>query len=100
MLSRIRRHSSGFAGAIEYGRQSYRINPDPLALTDSAYFGPRYGDGRGDRDHWSAAGELRMPLLSSLQASQIQWDALTAVNHGQGWQCSSLRCFNLLGTFL
>ena len=59
----------GFAGAIEYGRQSYRINPDPLALTDSAYFGPRYGDGRGDRDHWSAAGELRMPLLSSLQAS-------------------------------
>ena len=59
----------GFAGAIEYGRQSYRINPDPLALTDNAYFGPRYGDGRGDRDHWSAAGELRMPLLSSLQAS-------------------------------
>ncbi len=59
----------GFAGVVEYGQQSYRINPDPLALTDDAYFGPRYGDGRGDRDHWSAAGELRMPLLSSVQAS-------------------------------
>ena len=59
----------GFAGAIEYGSQSYRINPDPLALTADAYYGPRYGDGRGSRDHWSAAGELRMPLLSTLQAS-------------------------------
>jgi len=59
----------GFATALEYGRQSYRINPDPLALTYDAYFGPRYGDGRGERDRWSAAGELRLPLLSSLQAS-------------------------------
>ena len=59
----------GFAGAIEYGGQSYRINPDPLALTADAYYGPRYGDGRGSRDRWSAAGELRMPLLSTLQAS-------------------------------
>ena len=59
----------GFAGAVEYGSQSYRINPDPLALTEDAYYGPRYGDGRGDRDRWSVAGELRLPLLSSLQAS-------------------------------
>lgn len=59
----------GFAGAIEYGDQSYRINPDPLALTADAYYGPRYGDGHGSRDHWSAAGELRVPLLTSLQAS-------------------------------
>ncbi len=59
----------GFAGAIEYGEQSYRINPDPLALTEEAYYGPRYGDGSGDRDHWSAAGELRLPLASTLQAS-------------------------------
>ncbi len=59
----------GFAGAIEWGTQSYRINPDPLALTEDAYVGPRYGDGSGSRDHWSAAGELRMPLLSTLQAS-------------------------------
>ncbi len=59
----------GFAGALEYGRQSYRINPDPLALTEDAYYGPRYGDGRGERDRWSAAGELRLPLLSTLHAS-------------------------------
>jgi outer membrane receptor protein involved in Fe transport len=59
----------GFAGAIEYGRQSYRINPDPLALTEDAYTGPRYGDGSGSRNHWSAAGELRIPVLSTLQAS-------------------------------
>ena len=59
----------GFAGALEYGEQAYRINPDPLALTEDAYYGPRYGDGRGERDRWSAAGELRLPLASSLQAS-------------------------------
>ena len=59
----------GFAGVIEYGSQSYRINPDPLALTDTAYYGPRYGDGHGNRDHWDVAGELRLPLFSSLQAS-------------------------------
>ncbi|MDE2406976.1 MAG: TonB-dependent receptor [Xanthomonadaceae bacterium] len=60
---------AGFAGVVEYGKQSYHINPDPLALTDTAYFGPRYGDGNGSRDRWSVAGELRLPLLSSLQAS-------------------------------
>ncbi|MFT3761291.1 MAG: TonB-dependent receptor [Pseudoxanthomonas sp.] len=59
----------GFAGAIEYGHQSYAINPDPLALTADAYYGPQYGDGDGSRNRWSAAGELRLPLLSSLQAS-------------------------------
>ena len=59
----------GFAGALEFGTQSYRINPDPLALTADAYYGPRYGDGSGERDHWSAAGELRLPLASTLQAS-------------------------------
>ncbi|MHC9084751.1 TonB-dependent receptor plug domain-containing protein [Luteimonas sp. RIT-PG2_3] len=59
----------GFAGSVDYGNQSYRINPDPLALTADAYYGPRYGDGRGDRDRWSVAGELRIPVLSSVQAS-------------------------------
>ncbi|HSX65295.1 MAG TPA: TonB-dependent receptor, partial [Pseudoxanthomonas sp.] len=59
----------GFAGAVEYGSQSYEINPDPLALTADAYFGPRYGDGRGDRDRWSVAGELRLPLASTFDVS-------------------------------
>lgn len=60
---------AGFAGALEFGRQSYKINPDPLALTPDAYFGPQYGDGNGSRNRWSAAGELRLPLASNLQAS-------------------------------
>lgn len=60
---------AGFAAAIEYGRQSYRINPDPLALTEDAYYGPRYGDGNGDRNRWSAAAELRLPVASTLEAS-------------------------------
>ncbi len=59
---------AGFAGVIEYGRQSYAINPDPIALTTD-YYGARYGDGHGSRNHWSAAGEVRVPLLSKLDAS-------------------------------
>lgn len=59
----------GFAGTLEFGQQSYQINPDPLALTEDAYYGPRYGDGSGDRDRWSVAGELRLPLTDTLQAS-------------------------------
>ncbi len=60
---------AGFATAVEFGRQSYDINPDPQALTADAYFGPRYGDGSGSRNRWSAAAELRLPLASTLQAS-------------------------------
>ena len=59
----------GFAGVVEYGRQSYKINPDPLALTADAYYGPQYGDGHGSRNRWSAAGELRVPVVSNLEAS-------------------------------
>ncbi len=60
---------AGFAGVLEFGRQSYEINPDPLATTAEAYYGPQYGDGSGSRNRWSAAGELRLPLTSNLQAS-------------------------------
>ncbi|SHE72266.1 TonB dependent receptor [Thermomonas hydrothermalis] len=60
---------AGFAAALEYGRQSYALHPDPLALTDDAYVGPRYGDGSGSRHHWGIASELRMPVLPDLQAS-------------------------------
>ncbi len=60
---------AGFAGALEFGRQTYEINPDPLALTDDAYYGPRYGDGSGSRNRWSAAAELRLPLTSNLLGS-------------------------------
>ncbi len=58
----------GFAGVVEYGTQSYNLNPDPLALT-THYFGARYGDGNGDRSHWGVAGEFRAPLFSTLDLS-------------------------------
>lgn len=58
----------GFAGVIEYGTQSYDINPDPNALT-SYYYGARYGNGSGDRTHGGIGGELRVPLLESLTLS-------------------------------
>ncbi len=75
----------GFAGAIEYGRQSYRINPDPLALTEDAYYGPRYGDGSGSRNHWDVAAELRAPLLDTLQASLAgRFDRYSFANRNPG----------------
>jgi len=58
----------GFAGNVEYGTQAYDINPDPLALTDY-YYGARYGDGHGDRSHWGAAGEFRVPVFKPLTLS-------------------------------
>ena len=58
----------GFAGNIEYGTQSYHLNPDPLALTDY-YYGARYGDGNGDRSHWGVAGEFRVPVFEPLTLS-------------------------------
>jgi iron complex outermembrane receptor protein len=75
----------GFAGAFEYGEQSYEINPDPLALTEDAYFGPRYGDGSGSRDRWSAAGELRLPVTSNLLASIAgRYDRYSYANQNPG----------------
>ncbi len=58
----------GFAGVVEVGTQDYAINPDPNALT-SYYYGARYGDGSGDRDHWGIGGELRIPVFESLTLS-------------------------------
>ncbi|MBS0460934.1 MAG: TonB-dependent receptor [Proteobacteria bacterium] len=58
----------GYAAEIEYGSQSYAINPDPLALT-TYYYGARYGDGHGSRNHWGLANEFRVPITSSLKAS-------------------------------
>ena len=58
----------GFAGNVEYGTQAYDINPDPLALTDY-YYGARYGDGHGDRSHWGAGAEFRVPVFEPLTLS-------------------------------
>lgn len=58
----------GFAGTLEVGNQSYNLRPDPLA-TQYYYYSWRDSDGKGSRDRWAAAGELRLPLLEKLNLS-------------------------------
>jgi iron complex outermembrane receptor protein len=56
----------GFAAVAELGKQSYDLNPDPLALTH--YFvGLVDSTGIGSRNHWGAGAETRVPILSFLQ---------------------------------
>ncbi len=59
---------AGLAAIVEYGSQSYAINPDPLAL-QYYYYSWKDSDGRGSRTRWAGAGELRMPVLDSLNLS-------------------------------
>ena len=59
---------AGFAGVVEYGYQSYNLRPDPLA-TQYYYYSWKDSDGKGSRNRWATAGELRMPLLDSLSLS-------------------------------
>ncbi len=59
---------AGFAGTVELGNQSYDLNPDPLA-TQYYYYSWKDSDGHGSRNRWATAGELRMPLLDSLNWS-------------------------------
>ncbi len=59
---------AGFAATAELGHQSYDINPDPLA-TQYYYYSWKDSDGVGSRNRWAAAGELRMPVLDSLNLS-------------------------------
>lgn len=59
---------AGFAGVVEYGYQSYNLRPDPLA-TQYYYYSWKDSDGKGSRNRWATAGELRMPLLDNLSLS-------------------------------
>ncbi|TKR34010.1 TonB-dependent receptor [Luteimonas gilva] len=59
---------AGFAGVIEIGNQSYDLNPDPHAL-EYYYFSWKDSNGKGNRDRWAVAGELRMPLHETLNLS-------------------------------
>ncbi len=59
---------AGFAGTVELGRQSYALNPDPLA-TEYYYYSWKDSDGKGSRNRWATAGELRMPLHETLNWS-------------------------------
>ena len=56
----------GFAAVGEFGSQSYRLNPDPLALTNY-YYGLRDADGAGSRNHWAAGYEISAPLLNKVK---------------------------------
>ena len=59
---------AGFAGTVEFGHQAYELNPDPLA-TQYYYYSWKDSDGHGSRNRWATAGELRMPVLESLNWS-------------------------------
>jgi outer membrane receptor protein involved in Fe transport len=59
---------AGFAGTMEVGNQAYNLRPDPLA-TQYYYYSWRDSDGSGSRNRWAAAGELRLPLHETLNAS-------------------------------
>ena len=60
--------AAGFAATAEVGRQSYDLNPDPLA-TEYYYYSWKDSDGQGSRNRWAVAGELRMPVLETLNVS-------------------------------
>lgn len=60
--------AAGFAATAEFGHQSYDLKPDPLA-TQYYYYSWKDSDGKGSRNRWALAGELRMPLLDSLNLS-------------------------------
>ncbi|HEU4992767.1 MAG TPA: TonB-dependent receptor [Luteimonas sp.] len=59
---------AGFAAVVEAGNQAYDLNPDPKAL-EYYYYSWKDSDGHGSRNRWATAGELRMPLLDSLNLS-------------------------------
>lgn len=58
----------GFAGVVEFGNQSYDLNPDPLA-TQYYYYSWKDSDGHGSRNRWALAGELRAPLHETVNLS-------------------------------
>lgn len=58
----------GFAATVEVGNQGYNLKPDPLVL-DTYYVDVVDSDGKGDRDHWGLAAEVRAPLLQNLEFS-------------------------------
>ncbi|MBX3694554.1 MAG: TonB-dependent receptor [Steroidobacteraceae bacterium] len=74
----------GFAGVVEAGNQAYELNPDPLA-TEYYYYSWKDSDGHGSRNRWAAAGELRAPLLETLNLSVAgRYDQYHYSGHGVG----------------
>ncbi|BBO50430.1 hypothetical protein KMM349_07610 [Stenotrophomonas maltophilia] len=59
---------AGFAATVEVGQQAYSLNPDPLA-TQYYYYSWKDSDGKGSRNRWATAAELRMPLHETVNLS-------------------------------
>lgn len=75
---------AGFAGVVEYGNQAYDLKPDPLA-TQYYYYSWKDSAGRGKRNRWATAGELRLPLLDSLNLSLAgRYDQYRFADHQTG----------------
>ena len=64
----LRGGTAGFATTAEVGRQAYDLKPDPLA-TQYHYYSWKDSDGKGSRNRWALASELRMPVLDRLDLS-------------------------------
>jgi outer membrane receptor protein involved in Fe transport len=59
---------AGFAATVEVGQQAYSLNPDPLA-TQYYYYSWKDSDGKGSRNRWATAAELRLPLHETVNLS-------------------------------
>lgn len=63
----------GFAGVLEFGKQGYKLTPDPKTLDqdEDGWYTP-FGNieqGGGTRDHYAAGVEFRVPLHETLTAN-------------------------------
>ena len=67
-LFELRGGAAGFSATAEVGHQGYDLKPDPLA-TQYYYYSWKDSDGKGSRNRWAVAGELRMPVLDTLSLS-------------------------------
>ena len=59
---------AGFAATAELGHQDYDLKPDPLA-TQYYYYSWKDSNGKGSRNRWALASELRMPVHERLNLS-------------------------------
>ncbi|MCI4569104.1 TonB-dependent receptor [Lysobacter sp. CFH 32150] len=77
----------GFAGVLEASKQGYRLTPDPKILNqdEDGWYTP-FGNieqGGGERKHYAAGVEFRVPLLKKLTMSAAtRYDKYDAVRDG------------------
>jgi len=77
----------GFAGVLEAGKQGYRLTPDPKILNqdEDGWYTP-FGNieqGGGERNHYAAGVEFKVPLLKKLTLSTAaRYDKYDAVRDG------------------